>query len=474
MSIPGTYICHQLGQNENFTVTLESGDKHVEKKIDKYLFLRYSEKFQNDLSFIQSDQYKVTSEVKEEGFNCFFDACQGLPYCLSKETIFDFSTLCDEFQVTSFKEERENYILTHKLALETLLLRKNENRDQMIKAIAENFTAYANEEDFIDKILKLDKSIIEDIFSGVNQNNDVSQILYETACKMFDEDQENKTCDLLTKIKLENLTSKSLSNLLTNYSEKIPDSIEKKWILPVLKKSIDVDSKINDLKSKLEEHTKFLIKLNDFDKKLNDFKSIKNDLDEISQKTVEFKKLRYNLCTFFDPFHSGIFFNWWKVHKNNPVDGGLVKIITPEEPEEKFSKKNLLEYEPSKLDSCYYLKITDTKADNSFYFDFGDKKVSLIGFCIRTNSFGETIAHPSSFTIEGSDDENKWETIEEYKDFQVTELNGSRRHKVFIFDKQTKMFQFIRYTQHDTFYRYTDSDRIISLSAFELYGDLNS
>lgn len=107
--------------------------------------------------------------------------------------------------------------------------------------------------------------------------------------------------------------------------------------------------------------------------------------------------------------------------------------------------------------------------DEWLKFEFKNNRVIPKGYTIRS-ALLKSVAdcHPKTWNIEGSNDNNSWETIDEVKNCSY--LNGKGRiHTFSINNPNRKEYKFIQMKISDKNWRGTDH---IYIDSFELYGEL--
>lgn len=485
--------------------------------ICKFQFCRYSLRFQKDSSLFNSDSYSLNSQVSEQSLLSFINACQGKPFAISTDNALDLKLLCNEFEVPSILEtikkyfdEHENELLIQRLDFN---IHHNEDYTDLIDRIASNLDEYIN----LEKMYDLPEDALCQIYSSKSRKTTNEHQLYEFA-KNYAQKKGKTTSSLLTYIDYSALSRSEIKEL--SEINLMPDKISTSYIFPFLLKMIaqaeEQENNIKQLQMQSQQvENQFKNSLSTINQSLTQVKdetnSTKNTLTEIqnsyeqigqslenmnqtiqgrssldkaqteaeqlTERMNQIEKKTRSVWAQQNPL-KGVFYNWRKNHQQkNPALNDFVKIITPSQPEERFKAANLLEYEQPLLDACYYLNQNftneDQNAQNWIDFDFGENnKISPYAFAIRTNSLGETIAHPRDFEILGSDDRNNWEQITKVEN--AKSLNGARITHTFICENSdnSKSYRYLRYLQRDTHYMYSDRFGIISLSAIEFFGDI--
>lgn len=484
--------------------------------ICKFQFCRYSVRFQKDSSLFNADSYSINSQVSEQSLISFISSCQGKPFLISTENVLDLQLLAKEFDVPSVSSAIQKYFDDHEneLLLQRLEFNVQHNSDysDLIEKIASQIDDYIN----LEKMYDFPENIISQIYASKSRKTANEHRLLEFA-KQYAEKKGESTSTLLTYINYDELTREEIKDL--SESSLMPDKISTSYIFPFLLKMIaqaeEQENKIkqlqeesNQLKNNLNTSVSSIQdNINNIQQQNNDnqtelaqikgkYQEIGDSLDQINQSienkstlqqadekatrlvermnNIE-KKTRF-VWAQQNPL-KGVFYNWRKDHqKKNPVLDNFVTILTPNQPEERFKVSNLLEYEQPLLDACYYLNqnlTNEGQSDQNWIdFDFGENnKLSAYAFSIRTNSLGETISHPRTFELLGSDDRNNWEPILAIENAES--LNGARMVDTFLCENQ-KPYRYLRYLQRDTHYMYNDRFGIISLSAIEFFGDIIS
>lgn len=164
------------------------------------------------------------------------------------------------------------------------------------------------------------------------------------------------------------------------------------------------------------------------------------------------------------------------------------KIVLPHSTDEKFN--GIINY--MKKQPNYTIKITASSVDryneqpenaidfdniNSYYssknipnswlkIDFGEHRVIATDYTLRSCNWNEHYSHPKSWVIEGSNDNNSWEIIDEEENCQF--LVGASLVHTFKMNI-SKEFKYIRMrcTGPDS-----SGDNYLPISAFEIYGTL--
>ena len=136
---------------------------------------------------------------------------------------------------------------------------------------------------------------------------------------------------------------------------------------------------------------------------------------------------------------------------------------------------NLFKYDSNHINDLYYNwgNNQPTERDSWIKFDFGERKINLTSYTIRSNS-GSTndYAHPKTWTISGSDDGEHWEVINEQTNNPA--LNGPYKQHRFECDNKNKYYRFIQYKQSDSWDTNKNYQYAVYLSCIELFGSILS
>ena len=136
---------------------------------------------------------------------------------------------------------------------------------------------------------------------------------------------------------------------------------------------------------------------------------------------------------------------------------------------------NLFKYDSDHINDCYYNwgENQPTDRDSWIKFDFGERKINLTSYTIRSNSGGTNRnAHPKTWTISGSDDGEHWEVINEQTNNPA--LNGPFKQHRFECDNKNKYYRFIQYKQSDSWDDDKDYQYALYLSCIEFFGSILS
>lgn len=153
------------------------------------------------------------------------------------------------------------------------------------------------------------------------------------------------------------------------------------------------------------------------------------------------------------------------------LTGGTDPLLNPYHP-----ITNVTEYDEKINDYFYNFHSTLAPSEESNFidFDFGQRKVRISSYTIRSNKNNEYGRyHPKSWKICGSNDKKNWDVLDHQLD--CCELNGPYKQHRFICDPVKGKYRYIRYVQEDSF----DSARtrsnfkyIIYLTCIEFFGEI--
>lgn len=211
---------------------------------------------------------------------------------------------------------------------------------------------------------------------------------------------------------------------------------------------LDDDMINNDLSSIIFVIRKFIIEngqgnSNQTKLKRNKYKTIDNK--QYKLKTIEFNG--NELSGIFSYLNS-------KQQENSNINQFQVKGGGEMDPQ--YPITNLFKYDSDHIIGAYinnkrngvYPKSTDSWIE----FDFGERKINLSSYSIRTNSGSAYInAHPKTWIISGSNDRQSWELIN--RQVNNSSLNSNSRQHRFECDKQDKYYRYIRYNQDDVWHQ---------------------
>lgn len=460
----------------NITFKTQDGKSTV---ASKFLFAQYSKLFKKE-DFFLKDEYQVISNVSLDNLQEFINSCQGKPYTITESNVSAFLVLAQEFDVPSILENAKNFIDKNPDSAAKLIqtLNKAKDKDQLIAEIAKRIDII-EASDF----RQVEPDLIRKIFTHKERSKKNEMQLVKIAQEL---DNIELSRFILAQIDFDNFPPDGTSELL----KLRPESGDlDKSLLPDTFRSNNVFSIIKALHNECEKQKSEIKTLEgNFNNLQNDIEALKNELHQCSKiSDQQMTQLSSALELYHSyeqdqntelllnnaiqsaiekPFHGGIFET---LSRSSGLVENYVKILTPNNrinPD--YPPTNLFQTNDIFHHFSYYLKV-GRKEDNWITFDFLKTKVKLYGVSIRTNNLGDTIAHPKSFEILGSNDNEKFVSISKFYD--NGDLNGREREKFFRIDfNQVDHYRYIRYRQYETHHNYRDSALIISLSAIEFFG----
>ncbi|KAK8898307.1 hypothetical protein M9Y10_000590 [Tritrichomonas musculus] len=126
-------------------------------------------------------------------------------------------------------------------------------------------------------------------------------------------------------------------------------------------------------------------------------------------------------------------------------------------------------------DPRYVASFTDDKGFESnnvpnswICFDFKMNRVNLTHYTIRTYNMGPNNQHPKNWVIEGSNDLNDWEMIDEENNCPL--LNGA--NIVHTFAVNNPIAEYFKYIRMRTTGKSWQKDNFLAFKSFEIYGSL--
>lgn len=150
-----------------------------------------------------------------------------------------------------------------------------------------------------------------------------------------------------------------------------------------------------------------------------------------------------------------------------------VKLTGGGEINSSYPISNLIRYDSDHINDRYYSGNPNrpTEKDSWIKFDFGVRKINVSSYTIRSNEcITNSHAHPKTWTILGSNDDEHWEVINQQTNSPI--LNGKYKQHRFECEKSDKFYRYIQYKQDDSW----DSDKrfqyVIYLSCIEFFGSI--
>jgi hypothetical protein len=107
---------------------------------------------------------------------------------------------------------------------------------------------------------------------------------------------------------------------------------------------------------------------------------------------------------------------------------------------------------------------TENKPDQWVMYDFGDSRVKITHYTIKTHKFPTGTCHIKSWVVEGSRDAKTWAELDRRA---ISLLNGPNRYQTFPCSKRGSLCRFVRLRQTGMNAR---GDTILALTNFEVFG----
>lgn len=479
-------------------------------KASYYTFCSYCGKFRDDPNI---KQYQVKSEVSEDSFKNFLEACKGKFYNINASNYEDLLKLCEEFQGDQIRQDIIDFIKEKKdinlLSYYSTISKHNsdQNYDDTVESVANSIAEKLDEHISDPELINLDEeALLKVLFNDNIKTNKVSENqIFDVAWKKAPDTKSQ----LFSHINFSNLSEGNLDKLFKRSLDQMPDSIDTKCIWDFLTKNHEANKQnseeIKDLKNKLEimqaENNEKLDKVKiDFENYLkwkkdrddeykdlkvnnnnlresyfnlfNSYQDVLNDKIGTSEKCMQLNDSQNKMFAKLFPF-KGIVYKLKKENGDNISEYIKIKVPNEGKSTSEYDPYDLFNYEDGR-ERCYYhnLKQDHPINENWIQFDFLDNPYIFYAISIETNYFGSCFNHPKDFEILGSNDENDWEQIFITEDDKY--LNGMGKHHTYFFENKDKSYRFIRFKQNDSHSQYKDRYGIIALAAIEFFGkDVN-
>jgi hypothetical protein len=114
------------------------------------------------------------------------------------------------------------------------------------------------------------------------------------------------------------------------------------------------------------------------------------------------------------------------------------------------------------------LWFSENRADQWLMLDFGEKRVKVTHYTIKTHKYPAGACHIKSWVVEGSKDGQGWVNLDKRN---ISLLNGPNKFQTFPCTGNSEAVRFVRLRQTGVNSR---NDRILALTNFELFGSLFS
>lgn len=132
---------------------------------------------------------------------------------------------------------------------------------------------------------------------------------------------------------------------------------------------------------------------------------------------------------------------------------------------------NMIKYDEDNIDEYYYNYIENPKKNDGWIkFDFKDKKINLTSYTLRSS--GGYSAHPISWRILGSNDNESWDVLDNQEN--CPDLNGVRQQHRFTCKKNDKYYRYIKYDQEKCSYTKDGDESKFSITCIEFFGSISA
>ncbi|KAK8875598.1 hypothetical protein M9Y10_005767 [Tritrichomonas musculus] len=257
--------------------------------------------------------------------------------------------------------------------------------------------------------------------------------------------QEQQNKELKSLISQQSKTIEELQKKIEKYEEE-SKALKQELDAKTAKQSGDIDqifSQMKDMKTKQENESRNLQSFIDQRIKVK------------AEKNVKIPFLKNNEF-------NGII-NFLKQHSLDIFSEITVASSSLYQGDEKYSPRNAICYQDTDVEFC-----TIDEANSWICFDFKNLQVALADYTIRSYNVGPNNPHPKSWVIEGSNDNDKWATLDEQKGCSF--LNGKNLVYTFNLKSATSQsYRFIRMRQTDK--NWYNSQHLI-FNCIEFYGQL--
>ena len=236
------------------------------------------------------------------------------------------------------------------------------------------------------------------------------------------------------------------------------------------KKIIEIEKNLNDIKLKQEEEQKRKMQQIELQQKQND--NINKKIDEIESKISQEIKIHTNGITSQvvkndipytqDKNFNGII-NYLQNNSQSISDEIEITSSSIMNDDKDFSPLNVIRYNDNNIEFC-------SKRDETPWICFYFKKHKIIPKNYTIESYNGIVNHhhPRAWVIEGSNNNIKWEIIDEEKDCSF--LNGPNIvHTFSISNSSNQEYQYLRMRR--TGNNWSD-DRLLNFKHFEFFGSI--
>lgn len=467
---------------------------------------KYSAKIQNEIQIKEIKQMvnnqisilQQTTQIQEKNIILFIRLLNEEDVEISINEYLDLYKLAKFFQVKTLEKYLSKFVLNHLNDIEFIVDIINEISNSNSEDILMNVIDSSQlEQSLIGKIndcLKSEKfrtlqiSQISRIIQKCSKESIDNNLLYE-----FIKQNKKERFVLFSFLSIENLNETNLKEILSKhddneekkYYEYLPSNL--KFIKMLKEKEDSLNEKIQNLENQMQQ----IVQKN---------KDFENQLESIKDENAQLKMLVKNQ------------------KENEETDENQLKNIKEENEKLKEKIKVMIENEKKKIENLIFkeipyqkdfegifdflrkssnildeVKVTcPKKSDNNpksvifnnntslfgvrdptsqwICFEFKKFNVILESYTIR--SYKGSVYHPKSWIIEGSEDFNLWDKIDEQKDcnYMKGRTDSNNHVHTFIVQNQNhKPFKFIKITQTDK--NWGNNTNFI-INCIELYGSL--
>lgn len=454
--------------------------------------------YYEQLTNIELPEEKI--EISDEDFQNFVSCCQNQNFQLTDSNVLCMHQLSISYDVPGLQRITNEYISKNKenLIFSSLTFKCQNQLDSNSEedAIASNFEKYIND----DRLFSIPISILHRILN--NKNLKISQDkMIEFLFKCIDKKHYGRKASILfCNFNFENKKIELYSKLINDYSDVFDfNMINPKFLLSTTnellselnKLRIEYSNSMIEMKKLIENQNK------QFNDQIEIIKKLQNEhKDQISKQNESFIKAENDRKNKFDEQLKQYEDSVKNLNDQNESKFELIKrAITksiqynPNEPgsgiinyllkESKGAIENEINVTSS---SVLYNNIPQNvlhfNTNEEFYaedgknnwicFEFKNHKIIPNKYSVISYDGGTNSRHPKSWVIQGSNDNENWDTISEEIDCPY--LNKSYTTYTFDIKKQNNQdFKFIRMLSTGPSWNNKNS---FAICAFEVYGEL--
>lgn len=129
---------------------------------------------------------------------------------------------------------------------------------------------------------------------------------------------------------------------------------------------------------------------------------------------------------------------------------------------EQYSPRNIIQYENPNVEFC-----TINEDESWLLIDFKDHRITPNKYVIRSCDYDKDSEHPKTWVIEGSNDDQTWDLLDEQK--TNASLNGPTSINSFPLKQLNKKYRFIRMRQLEN---WSGDSYFLNINNFEIFGIL--